>query len=157
MMSNPVSASLILRELWDGSIPVDIEQIIKSLSIAILIKSDLKGSGYADMSSDGQREIAINGNHSALRSRFTMAHELGHHALMHSLPRDRDETASYGIDYFEIEANNFAAEILMPIEPLSMDIHLFTENGLIQVQKLADKYKVSYDAMYFRLKNLGHG
>lgn len=156
-MTRPVSAALILRELWDKSIPVDIENIIKSLSIIIVIKNDLKSDGYADISRDDQREIVINGNHSTLRQRFAMAHELGHHALMHSLPRDGDNIASYGIDYFEIEANNFAAEILIPIEPLSMDISFFTENGLIQVQKLADKYHVSYDAMYYRLKHLGHG
>lgn len=155
-MSNPVSARTILSELWDGNIPVNIEQIIRMLSIDIIYESNLKGSGFADIK-DGRRIIGINNNDPKVRQRFTMAHELGHHALMHSLPRDRDEVASYGIDFFEIEANNFAAEMLMPLESLQQDIQRNTVNGYIQIQQLADLYSVSYDAMYFRLKNLGHG
>ncbi|EGR0412536.1 MULTISPECIES: ImmA/IrrE family metallo-endopeptidase [Vibrio] len=154
-MPNPVSARTILRELWDGSIPVNIENIVRSLSIEIR-RTPLRGSGFADIEG-GQRVIGINSNDCATRQRFTMAHELGHHALMHSLPRDRDEIASYGIDYYEIEANNFAAEMLMPESSLNKDVPRFTYGGSIQIQPLADLYNVSYDAMYFRLKNLGHG
>lgn len=157
-MPNPVSADMILNQLWDRSIPVNIERIIHLLSIDMIKVRDnsLKGSGYADLQ-NGRRIIAINASECNERQRFTMAHELGHHALMHSLPRDRDEVASYGIDYFEIEANNFAAEILMPREYITADIDRFSSNGQIDVPSLAKRYNVSYDAMYFRLKNLGHG
>ncbi len=152
---NPVKATVILEKLWDGVVPVDIEGIIRRLSIVIQKKPLARGSsGYALLELDGSRSIIVNSEDSYVRQRFTLAHELGHHALMHIKPGgscDRDERASYGMDYYEIEANNFAAEILMPEEKLRADVG----QSYTDIHKLADKYEVSYDAMYYRLKNLG--
>ena len=79
---------------------------------------------------NGQPMIGVNALHALDTSeRFTLAHELGH-VILHR-PRcwkpaaststraslRRDNLASEGTDDREIEANNFAAELLMP-EPL---------------------------------------
>ncbi|EOG5906801.1 ImmA/IrrE family metallo-endopeptidase [Vibrio vulnificus] len=156
-MTNPVTAKVILNALWDGQIPVNIESIIKRLSIDIRSMTmdeqarNPNSHAYADVEKNGQRYISLASHSSRTRERFTLAHELGHHALMHPLPKDRDEKSTYGMDYHEIEANSFAAEILMPEDSLRNKIN----RGQTNIQHLADIYEVSYDAMYYRLKNLG--
>ena len=153
-MTKPVSAQTILNNLWDGFIPVDVEDIIARLSINVEKRWMSTGSGYAYWNEDGSRGIVVNSNEPSCRQRFTLAHELGHHALAHiqrGQTRDRDERSSYGMDFYEIEANNFAAELLIPEENLRKDIGRYYSD----IQELAEHYDVSFDAMYYRLKNLG--
>jgi len=71
----------------------------------------------------------------------------------------RDERSSEGTDEHEIEANIFAAELLMPAAFLERDLEqldpadLLDEDGLIS---LAAAYRVSPQALTFRLANLGY-
>ena len=67
--------------------------------------------------------IGVNSAHPPVRQRFTIAHELGHRALHpgRELILDvpvrvnlRDKTSSMASDIEEIEANAFAAALLMP-------------------------------------------
>ena len=74
------------------------------------------------------------------RERFSLAHELGHLCL-HHVPAD-----------FEPEANEFAAEFLMPrdsIYPSLKNLNLQTAAAL------KSKWKVSMQAILFRAKSLG--
>lgn len=78
--------------------------------------------------SEGRAVIGANSAHAVTRQRFTIAHEIGRHVLEHKgelfidqTVRDRtvtigrrDGRSSQGIDFQEIEANAFGAEILMP-------------------------------------------
>lgn len=116
---------------------------------------------------EGSRAIiGVNSLHPKSRQRFTIAHELGHLELHETgeihidhrfLARRRDGVSSLAIDQDEIEANNFAAELLMP--------KFMLENDLAKLQVdyedeelprwLADRYKVSLQAMAIRLSNLG--
>ena len=69
----------------------------------------------------------------------------------------RDSASSQATDPKEIEANQFAAELLMPEHMLKQDMSEFlsdfeNEAGL---EKLANLYQVSTQAMAFRLANLG--
>lgn len=67
--------------------------------------------------------IVVNAAHADVRQRFTVAHELGH-LLMHryTMPHAdgkfvvhfRNAKSATGSDREEIEANRFAAELLMP-------------------------------------------
>ena len=52
----------------------------------------------------------------------------------------------------EREANNFAANLLMPDFLINRYIY---ENGIICIKDLADIFEVSSEAMKNRLKNLG--
>jgi len=55
----------------------------------------------------------------------------------------------------EIEANQFAAALLMPPDLLAKDIKPFVgEDVLFAIRKLAKKYKVSEQAMSIRLSSL---
>ena len=67
----------------------------------------------------------------------------------------RNDTSSQGIDWGEIEANRFAAALLMPENLLKEDMNKCPTIDIEAVQRLASLYKVSRLAMQFRLINLG--
>lgn len=107
--------------------------------------------------------IAINRGHLETRQRFTIAHELGHYLLSDNksavfvdtaIVRFRNTESSLGIDPDEIRANQFAAELLMPRDFLLQDIDE-TQDVEDAIPDLARRYKVSEQAMTFRLVNLG--
>lgn len=94
-------------------------------------------SGYSIVNSQGYPEIVINANDSLARQRFTMAHEFGH-IIMHwdwlknqskGLDKDKYEILfrknGFNNDYRdlkEVQANEFAAELLLPHGLLSQVI-----------------------------------
>lgn len=110
--------------------------------------------------------IYVNETDSNRRKRFTLAHELGHYisylADSHSkkiLENDgvhqdfafqRTVTTESKNPDYEIEANQIAAEILMP-EASTKQLH---KEGKT-VEEMADYFNVSESAMTFRLINLG--
>ena len=68
----------------------------------------------------------------------------------------RDEISSQAIDPEEIEANRFAAEILMPLPFLQADLRdraIDLEDDAA-ITALAKKYRVSVAAMAFRISNI---
>jgi len=69
----------------------------------------------------------------------------------------RDGKSSLGTDRTEVEANQFAAELLMPRDLLVRDIRAIPENIDVEqaVELLARKYEVSPQAMSLRLTALG--
>ncbi|PIP15294.1 hypothetical protein COX47_00420 [Candidatus Roizmanbacteria bacterium CG23_combo_of_CG06-09_8_20_14_all_35_49] len=76
------------------------------------------------------------------RKRFTVAHEIGHLILGHT--QQNYDLENKSID--DTEANQFAAELLMPLEMLKNDIKIIKN-----VKDLAKKYVVSEEAMWIRL------
>ncbi len=89
---------------------------------------------------DGLPTIGFNGDISWVRQRFTIAHEIGHLLLGHTCSElDIDKDA-------EAEANQFAAELLMPLVFLKGDY----ENEP-DLEKLAWKYIVSKEALCLHL------
>ncbi|AQS41534.1 MAG: Hypothetical protein BHV28_08350 [Candidatus Tokpelaia hoelldobleri] len=143
------------------SIPVKVVALARDLGLKVytsdalgdqisgLIRKDEKkggSSGYA---------IFINANHSEERRRFTIAHEIAHFVLHKSLIGDGImEDALFRADGFtnelEREANAFASDILMPKE-LIKEAH---KEGIMAIPDLARKFKVSRDAMSYRLYGL---
>jgi Zn-dependent peptidase ImmA (M78 family) len=112
----------------------------------------------------GQTVIAINPSQHRNRQRFTIAHELGHFFLHHEDQMEhvdgdfrvhwRDGRSSEGVDWNEIEANRFAAELLMPESMLRKDVEQYGTINRDVVQHLASLYEVSRIAMQYRLVNL---
>jgi predicted transcriptional regulator len=72
--------------------------------------------------------------------------------------RRRDGTSSLAIDPLEIEANRFAAEILMPYDMMWSDLARadFDYENVEEVKPLARRYIVSPQAMLHRVANIGH-
>jgi Zn-dependent peptidase ImmA (M78 family) len=107
----------------------------------------------------------------AAQQRFTIAHELGHFLLHEGYTVHLDENlgalrinlrnseSARGEDADEKEANLFAAELLMPAAFLredlrDKDLDLLADGAFID--KLAKKYKVSSQALTFRLAYLNY-
>lgn len=92
------------------------------------------------------------------RNRFTLAHELAHCCLAHM----DDKTMPYiewrhdGIvtDPYEIEANVFAGELLVPTTELRKVLSNEYPETLPHVTKLAKMFAVSINVMKERLKQL---
>lgn len=122
-------------------------------------------SGMVHRSPEGKAIIGVNSSHSRERRRFTIAHELGH-LLLHAdeafhvdekfrieeFLMYRNGSSSLATDAREIEANQFAAELLMPSHMLKA--HLVSLLGGVDmdaIDELAGLFDVSIQAMTIRL------
>ena len=148
--------------------PVPVEEIAKALGIEVKYspgRPDVSGA----LVRDGRSAfIAVNSAQHENRQRFTIAHEIGHF-LRHKGTRlhfdedfsvnFRDALSSEAKDSVEIEANQFAASLLMPRHFIRKDMTRFISDGSDPedaIESLRIKYKVSKRAMEFRLLNLGY-
>ncbi len=89
--------------------------------------------------------IAYNQSQHSHRQRFTVAHEIGHLLLGHT-----SENSVFDLDSKkpeEAEANQFAAELLMPEDMFKKDF----KNGIKNAQDLSRVYNVSEEAVWWRL------
>jgi Zn-dependent peptidase ImmA (M78 family) len=160
----------LLRKHEVGEPPVRVDLVARAEGIQIVesaFDGDVSG---ALLRSSGLSGIAVNSKQHPNRKRFTIAHELAHYILDHktedhldwqfSILR-RDETSSTASDVQEIEANAFAACLLMPRDFITADLKRYTDfRGELVLdegarQLLARKYMVSDIAMTYRLINLG--
>lgn len=159
-------ASEILAQFNVRSAPVPVDRIVRSMGITIQyapFDGDLSGMAFIK---DGKKIIGVNALHNITRQRFTIAHELAHFVLHEERLESkvhvdkgvlrRDTLASQGTDDVEIEANNFAAELLMPkavlIDALGgRNFDLEDEEAIATVAK---KFKVSPVALQYRLQQL---
>lgn len=152
-------ANDLLRAAGVVEPPVDVISIARFLGATIrheIAKDDISGALYRR---DDGPVIGVNALHSQSRQRFTIAHEIGHLVLHEDVPvfidrvYRRDTQSSEAVDPAEIEANKFAAALLMP-----KDLILNAEPGRTlssdDVEELARKFAVSQQAMTFRLENL---
>jgi Zn-dependent peptidase ImmA (M78 family) len=147
--------------------PVPVEKLAALISAEIVLQP-FSGeiSGIVHRNVDGSAVIGVNSSESIQRQRFTIAHELGH-LLLHAdeqLHIDknfpiglRSGISGQAVDENEIEANQFAATLLMPSELIAEDIKPFVgKDVLVAIRKLAKKYIVSEQAMSIRLSALRH-
>jgi Zn-dependent peptidase ImmA (M78 family) len=145
--------------------PVPVEKLARKLKLVLYpLRADDEISG-AIIRKVGQRVIiAVNPAHHINRQRFTIAHELGHYFFHEGLEEHVDENfrvawrnadSSKAINWTEIEANRFAAELLMPTRFLERDLNSCQNIDKRTVALLANKYIVSPEAMKIRLSQLG--
>tara|TARA_R110001606_G_scaffold399304_1_gene584223 strand:- start:3133 stop:3657 length:525 start_codon:yes stop_codon:yes gene_type:complete len=148
--------------------PVSVERIAKKLGARLKfspLDDELSGMIYVK---DGVPIIGVNSLHHPNRQRFTIAHECGH-LLFHKaeITKEvhidkgfpmlmRDSVSAAGINEMEIEANLFAAELLMPVPLLiaAIDNQPFDIDDESAVSTIAKTFKVSPSAMRYRLGNL---
>lgn len=112
-------------------------------------------SGMASIDkASGDKVIYYNPNESANRQQFTIAHELGHHVLGHTMYGDmfRDIFKDGIYHPEEVVANSFATEILMPFRAV---LRLAGSKGFKTEYDLAVLFNLSIDAVHWKLVNLG--
>ena len=148
--------------------PVNVEVIAASRGITIRrtpTTDDVSGFLYRHGSSPAI--IGVNALHHPNRQRFTIAHEIGHFELhkfsdVHVdkfVVKLRSQASSTGEDKEEVEANRFAAELLMPSKILEQVLPRFALNDLLDdraMKQLAKHFQVSVQAMSNRLISLNY-
>jgi Zn-dependent peptidase ImmA (M78 family) len=152
-----------------NSPPVNPEMLASAEGVVVVHRrfdnADVSGILFRD---NEHHIIGVNSAHPLARQRFTIAHELGHRALHpgRELILDvpvrvnlRDKTSSMASDVEEIEANAFAAALLMPDEMIRAQISQLPTAKRREpdttAATLARIFKVSASALSFRLINLG--
>jgi Zn-dependent peptidase ImmA (M78 family) len=135
--------------------PIDVIYICNNFNIKIE-NDDIKDSEALFILHNGIKKIILNQNiNYEPRKNFTIAHEIGHYYL----PWHTNEIyncKSSDIQSFhsnllqEAEANQFAAELLIPTELLSDDINN-KETNLSLIKDLSDKYGVSITSMGIKI------
>ena len=158
----------LLRETEVEALPIDVELVAHRLGLHV------EGSDFTEdisgfLTLRGSKGVIMyNDSHPRVRQRFTIAHELGHFVL-HKNQSDlfidkkypvwlRDANASTGENKMEVEANRFAAALLMPRDlveyrysELEFEFDLDDEETLTD---LAKTFGVSQQAMSFRMSYL---
>ena len=160
-------ANLLLEAVGAGGPPTPLEQIARSIGAAVRyqpFQGELSGVAHREKGREGI--IGVNSLHAKTRQRFTIAHEIGHLVMHESedLHVDerfpigfRNELSGLAVSPSEIEANQFAAELLMPLAWIAEDVrtlHIDFESEAAIVT-LAKRYDVSVQAMTIRLSSLG--
>lgn len=144
------------------TLPVPVERLVLDRGI-VLRKGDLREvSGL--LLRDGEiATIGVNSRQSSVRQRFTIAHEFGHFLLHEGIVEHvdqdyrvnyRSDVSSSATDVDEIEANFFAASLLMPRSMLDEREAVAAIDNDRRVKALAQEFDVSQHAMSLRLANL---
>ena len=138
-------------------LPIPVEKIATLLGFQV-VPFDFPDTVSAVIRIKGTiKVIGVNKNHSETRRRFSIAHELGHYLSGHeNFTHEKKIVVDPDKKYLdpqyrdEQEADEFAAELLMPGDMLKKDA---LEQELDAVA-LAEKYNVSEQAMWIQLINL---
>jgi Zn-dependent peptidase ImmA (M78 family) len=165
-MRNPDIAAVADRILTKAKVtapPVPVLAIAKSHGIVVRfgpLPDDLSGFLVRE---DERTVIGVNSRQAKPRQMFTLAHELGHfflHPSSNFVDRKfiyfRDPRSSKAVDIKEMQANEFAAELLMPerlIRGYLKDRAVDLEDDE-SLANLARQFEVSSQALTFRLLNL---
>jgi Zn-dependent peptidase ImmA (M78 family) len=154
----------LLRQFNLFSVPVDVETVAERMGAKVVFDDlDDDVSGFL-LREKKVATIAVNRLHHPNRRRFTIAHECGH-LLLHADQGDRlwidkaytsvhfrDANSSSGDKLAEIQANQFAAGLLMPEELVRAEAT--DELSDIDIFRLALRFQVSEQAMTLRLVSL---
>lgn len=137
------------------SAPVRLREVIKYIPahynlIVRGTKEHLPTGVYAVTYKDsGVTIIGYNENASVNRQKFSVAHELGHLYMGHLHGQSSIDLNSSDND--EIEANQFAAALIMPPSFIKQSI----KSGVKNVDELARIYEVSSEAMWWQFTKNG--
>jgi len=149
---DPESRAAIARAHENA--PVNVAQVAADLGVrayAEPLPAGVSGKLYRDMSARSGWSLSVNNREVGTRQRFTAAHELGHFLLHRGLVNESVVDDTYyrsGLSSRqETEANEFAADLLMPWSL----IQKLTAAGVTTAEGLAEALQVSQVAMNIRL------
>jgi len=164
------AAAETLANLDVDRAPIDVERVARRLGMDV-VEVDLGPDVSGLLVTVGEKaKICVHEGHHRNRKRFTIAHEIGHYVLKHQFGTEhvhvdkgssvfinhRNPKSSEGIDPKEIEANQFAACLLMPTgliqDAVKRDKLPLAEE---RVSSLAKAFQVSEQSMTIRLTTLG--
>lgn len=163
-------AQKLLANLGFREIPVPVDRIARSLGARLRYSPlDEELSGFVFIKDDVPI-IGVNSLHHPNRQRFTIAHEIGHLQLHREFitttvhvdkqfaesVMKRDTSSASGTERLEVEANQFAAALLMPgfiLDELLEQSPIDIEDGSA-MEIWAKDFVVSRAALQYRIRNL---
>ena len=145
--------------------PVPVDKIAAAVGAEVVYRNFNDEVSGLLIRKKGSVVIGVDNKQALQRQRFTIAHEVGHlllhdgdevHVDQHFRVNLRSSLSSKAEDVEEIEANAFAAALLMPMAFLMRDLQGETLDidDEIKISELAKRYGVSVQAMTFRLMNV---
>jgi Zn-dependent peptidase ImmA (M78 family) len=162
----------ILNQFGVRAPAVPVDRIAKGLGAQLRYSPlDEELSGMIYVSGDTPI-IGINSLHPPNRQRFSIAHETAHLVLHRHLISgrvhvdkefqvplmrlNRDEISALGTEKIEIDANQFAAELLMPRAwfEAALASKRFDIDNESPFDELAKRFRVSRQALDYRIRNL---
>lgn len=142
------------------SVPVDPIKLAELLNVEVY-ETNFKDTNLSGVISkkDDRVVILTAVNECYNRTRFTVAHELGH-LMLHMNKSEVIEEYHRGNKRTkqESEANAFAAALLMPMELIRENFEYLEKINLPdykKIQILAEMFKVSESSLMYRISNLG--
>jgi Zn-dependent peptidase ImmA (M78 family) len=159
------AASVLLDEMGINEPPVDVYVLAERLGVQV-VRTNMNQDVSGMLLRDGDAlTVGLNRRQAPQRQRFTLAHELGHLRLHRGRPlivdslvrvNLRDATSATATDREEIEANRFAASLLMPEAMIRAAVANAATGRPAPLQRqLAQLFDVSAEALGYRLINLG--
>jgi hypothetical protein len=155
-------AEAFLRDAGITTLPVEPVAIARSRDIEVKAKPDTAGGVSGMLLRHGDFFGILYATHvkSEGFQNFSVAHELGHYFLDghidHILPKDGIHTSHAGfvsVDPYELEADQFAAGLLMPSGPFKRALGR-QEPGLEVIESLAGLCRTSLTATAIRCAEL---
>lgn len=159
-------AQQVLEEFGFKAAPIPVDKIAKALGAVLRfspLDQELSGMVYVK---DGVPVIGVNALHHPNRQRFTIAHEIGHLLLHRDLISEsvhvdkqfrvlmRDPKSATGLEGIEVQANQFASELLIPtslFDPTKIAPSDIDDDA--QLDDLAKKFRVSRQMLEYRISN----
>ncbi len=136
-----------------------VEEIIHARNI-ILEEKPIANADGRIVFGQQRTKISINSNIKYTgRRKFTLAHELGHYELHHNVNSHLDDNA-LTLDYFknggqEYEANQFAAELLMP-RKMFQNFVVVRKFSPQLLRDISENFQTSITSAAFRFLELGN-
>jgi hypothetical protein len=144
----------------DADVPLDVEELAKWCRIRI-DEIPLEGFLGLLMKVGKKSGMLLKAGQGWGQRRFTIAHEIGHFAIPSHQGRPIEQCLEEDVVGFhpknstEVEANQFAAELLMPRSLFDLDIRNKTPS-FQHIRQLAERYDVSITACGLRWIELTH-
>lgn len=158
-------ANRILYSYWNLKIPVDVYQVAENIGFHIVENQNKDNNAILNLNN---KTIIINNNESHINNsneqklqnrvtRLTIAHQLGHYFLNHKKTKqddfifvDDDDVfnGKKNYDYREVEANMFAARLLIQTNALR-EIMINVKNATIE--NVAQLFQVKESHVAYRL------
>jgi Zn-dependent peptidase ImmA (M78 family) len=153
-------ATNLLKKLGIKSLPINSFEISESLRIPV-VETSTRGYEGLLLQDDSNARIIIDSNIINIgRKHFTLAHELGHY----SIPSHTKVNFKCISDFFnpfrrnpsdEIEANQFASELLLPEELIKPILHTYKPD-FASINELAEDCGTSLTATAIKFASLSY-
>lgn len=146
-------ADKVILDNFINNPPVPIYELIEIYGLSTYVANfdNAEVAGYLDFD---QKRIVLSKKDNDRRQTFTAAHELGHWIMHRNYVEENEDIRGVyrkpigsETDKFEIQANSFAANLLVPDKMLLLYLNLSD-------QEISDIFKVSRSVIGFRRQNL---